>query len=667
MRTILAFLLTLACACSTLAEGRDSRPELDVQGRVAEISVSPTGNLWIATPMGHAYRSDDGGRTWAEARVPSRKMRLPESLFSDHLDHVTFFDERRAMISGYIGENNDRVFLSDDAGKTWTAATLGVDGFWAYDAQATSDGHAWLVGSTGAVLRSDDYGRTWRTLTRPFDPDERTMSVWFETPESGVVATLFSGEIAVTTDGGNSWKPFDAAGRNEVLRDCAASSDKRITKVRIAAGRLVIAQCGGVFASPLEPVRAWTRLAADGKPLLDFDIANGKLLGVTADARLVEWAPDGTSRSLRTFERLPIAMSVSGERQAFIDATRKVTAFDGTSWLTSRMFGKGVATSWPIGVADRGEHDVLWGTSEYFLYRSADGGKSWERIAELPSAADRVLVQRDGNIMISNAHGWVGRWETGAGRLVDVPVLNGLDVVGAFRRADLWLVFGGRQSDTAGRVELAQTFFAGQFAGSAGFGFVAASTDGGAMWTIVDRWQDEGPQALFLSDDNRLTLYSWLGGVRQGTLTIEPLATKMQTLVRGNDRKRAPYVQSALVLNLLDPRRGVVLGSVHHRGLVAWRTSDRGRTWKRAEEAGKSPVVALERLYDGTWLGLASPSSIVRWNGQRFEPFATAPSNLQRVWTDSRGDLMAVTADRTYHLLDVDRRAFRKLGAATAQ
>lgn len=656
-------LVALFFAASLSLHARDLRPELVVEGRVQEISLSPAGHLWIGTAMGRAYRSDDGGRSWAEAAVPVRRVDYDAKVFiGDHVDRVTFFDERRAILSGYIGESHDRVLLTDDAGATWKAVPLPaqndpMQGLWVYDAQTTSDGHAWLVGSSGAVLRSDDFGRTWRELARPFDEDERTLSVWFDSPALGVVGALFSGDVAITEDGGASWRKFEAASREQVVSGCRDERDRRVTKARISGGRVIVAQCGGVFASPIDAPRAWTRVTAGGRPLVDFETADGgRLIGVTDDRNVYE---NGHPLGMR-LEHPVVSIATYGKRIALLDSTLEVAVFDGDTWHASRMFGKGVATSWPIATLDRGAEDVLWGISRFFLYRSTDGAKTWDRIAELPAAADRVLLQSDGNVLLSDGHGWVGRWDVQAKTLAAVPVLNGLDIAGAFRRRDLWLVFGGRQYDTAGRVEVAQSFFSGQFAGSVDFGFVAASTDGGRTWSVIDRWKEEGPQAIFLSDDNRLTLLSWLCGIRQGRLELDPLGAKMETLFPGSDRKRAPYVQNAMVLDLLGGNRGWIVGWIHHIGNRVFRTTDGGRSWKRADDKAY-PRVRLYRLFDGTWIGFDPPSTLQRWTGKKFERLTSTPEDVNLALIDSQGSLLLRSEDGTVRVLDAGRGTLRTL------
>lgn len=658
----LSVVLMIAAATSALAQAPDLRPELTMSGDVRGISVSPAGVLWLTTFMAEVYRSDDGGRTWAEVRLPS--IKAPDlSWGGDHLDQVTFFDATRGMISGSIGKNPTRILLTADGGATWKAVPLPIEGlFWVYDVQATADGHAWLAGSSGDVLVTDDYGQTWRVLAKPFSDEQRTMSVWFDSPLLGAAGSMKDGAVATTRDGGRTWSTFETAKRSDVLRGCPDHGDRRVERVRIDAKRLIVAQCGGVFAASHETPRSWTAITAAGKPLVDFDVtAAGNLIGVTSDRHVIEETKDGAVRALATLDRLPAAMSVSGNRIVLIDETKKVTSFNGTNWHASRLLGQGVGTSWPIEMLDRGAGDLLWGVSRLFLYRSADGGRTWERVTELPADKDGldvegVHVQSDGDVLLYDAWGWVRRWDVRVGRMTPVPVLNGLDVVGSFRRADVWLLFGGQQF----RIEILPTFVDGQRGGTTDYGFVAASTDGGRTWSMIDRWEDGGPQAAFLSDDDRLTLLA-PRGVRQGAVTIAPtVAAKMQTLLPASGSSGAPFLDDA-VLDLLDAPRGWISGTAVRGGRVAYRTADGGRSWKPARSTDY-PNIALYRLFDGTWIGMTAQRQLQRWTGTRFASMANAPARLTRVWVDSQGSLSLWSEDGSIHVLDARAGTLRRIG-----
>jgi len=64
-------LLLLLAALSVQAAPPDLRPEIEVPGRVDDISVSPLGHLWLPTSGGYVYRSEDGGRSRFQVAPPS--------------------------------------------------------------------------------------------------------------------------------------------------------------------------------------------------------------------------------------------------------------------------------------------------------------------------------------------------------------------------------------------------------------------------------------------------------------------------------------------------------------------------------------------------------------------------------------------------------------------
>jgi hypothetical protein len=241
-----------------------------------------------------------------------------------------------------------------------------------------------------------------------------------------------------------------------------------------------------------------------------------------------------------------------------------------------------------------------------------------------------------------------------------VPGLEKLDVVGLFRRGDLWLVYGGLQQETAGRVEVIRAFSAGQFEGSAAEGFVAVSTDGGGRWQVIDRWEKSGPQALFLADDNTLTLLSWLGSVRRGKLTFDEqgrASASLSTVFKADGTYSTPYVQTALWLDFLAGDEGWVRGWVDHVGNFLFRSVDGGRSWLPGEPRKRS-LSYLNRLGSGIWLAQELPprgaddQNLARWDGKDFVPEKHFDSRIRDVRTDSAGGLLVSLANDQLWWLD---------------
>jgi hypothetical protein len=92
--------------------------------------ASEKGVLYAGTAPAALFRTDDGGKTWAEvkglSKHPSRKDWTPGAgglcLHSIQLDP---HDENRM----YVGISSAGVFRSDDGGRSWNPVNRGVTGF----------------------------------------------------------------------------------------------------------------------------------------------------------------------------------------------------------------------------------------------------------------------------------------------------------------------------------------------------------------------------------------------------------------------------------------------------------------------------------------------------------------------------------------------------------
>ncbi|RCI69831.1 hypothetical protein DT376_37845, partial [Pseudomonas aeruginosa] len=71
------------------------------------LSVAHAGKRLVAVgDRGHILLSDDDGKTWTQAKVPTRQL----------LTSVFFVNERKGWAVGHDAQ----ILVSDDAGSTWT-------------------------------------------------------------------------------------------------------------------------------------------------------------------------------------------------------------------------------------------------------------------------------------------------------------------------------------------------------------------------------------------------------------------------------------------------------------------------------------------------------------------------------------------------------------------
>ena len=135
-------------------------------------------------------RSDDAGSTWQEVRYDSE---LGEPLLG-----VWTAGGDSVMTFGSFG----KFYQSLDGGKTWAPKALDIDKAHLNSMAGGNDGRRMLVGEQGLVLRTDDAGRHWRSLT-PFYNGSLFGIVRLSA--DNWVAYGMRGHVFVTHDFGNNW------------------------------------------------------------------------------------------------------------------------------------------------------------------------------------------------------------------------------------------------------------------------------------------------------------------------------------------------------------------------------------------------------------------------------------------------------------------------------
>lgn len=165
--------------------------------------------LGSACLNGAVFRTDDGGASWQEQRIPQHPGRFMSITFTDS-DHV--------WVAGDAG-----VFHTADGGQTWSSDEFRRE---CEDYYELPDRHpastffvankvGWLVLSSGQIARSTDGGQTWCDLFDPENlwrpdpgyvgPTRQFDSIHFRDANYGV-GLGFDRLMYETVDGGATWK-----------------------------------------------------------------------------------------------------------------------------------------------------------------------------------------------------------------------------------------------------------------------------------------------------------------------------------------------------------------------------------------------------------------------------------------------------------------------------
>lgn len=176
--------------------------------RVTALSVDPSDHriVWAGVEVDGVRRSLDGGETWT---------RVAGGLDDPDIHDVA---ARRAGDGKTVLTSTPReIFASTDKGESWQRLGVGRHFELPYcrglalkedDPDtvfvATGDGAA---GTTGAIQRSQDGGKSWRRLALPVEPNSPIWAFATNPADAGLIfACSHYGELFSSGDAGDSWR-----------------------------------------------------------------------------------------------------------------------------------------------------------------------------------------------------------------------------------------------------------------------------------------------------------------------------------------------------------------------------------------------------------------------------------------------------------------------------
>lgn len=268
----------------------------------------------FTTPKIH--RTDDGGRTWSEQTLPGD----PRGFFSD----IFFID----MDTGWA-VGGDLAYRTTDGGTTWSQASLpalpgggSLSGVEFIDAD-----HGFAVGGTpgedpedewddpvppsnGFILRSDDGGQSWQTVTEGLEGALQRVS-FADSQHGWAVGGGETGLILHTYDGGANWAPQTVPAGQGGAADFVADVDFVDNQSGYAIGNIgegtpmvLLTEDGGVnwavdasYAQAFEDLEGfekmagWKMLVALSFPQRDLGMVSGQW-ALVAGYMGEEYCPD---------------------------------------------------------------------------------------------------------------------------------------------------------------------------------------------------------------------------------------------------------------------------------------------------------------------------------------------------------------------------------------
>jgi photosystem II stability/assembly factor-like uncharacterized protein len=226
-----------------------------------------------------------------------------------------------------VGERG-AILRSDDSGRTWQRVPTPPTATLTAIAFAPQGQRGWAVGHDATILGTDDGGRTWTRQYQGENPETSFLDVCALDTLSAIVVGAY-GQCLATTDGGRTWTPRHPIGEDQHLNCIVAGP----------TGVLFIAGERGLLLRSTDRGEHWTRLDStydgsfygilplDGTTLLSFGL-RGRIYRSEDNGTTWQLVPVEQRVMLATAVRLRTGLIVlAGQARAFLVSRDGGTSF----------------------------------------------------------------------------------------------------------------------------------------------------------------------------------------------------------------------------------------------------------------------------------------------------------------------------------------------------
>jgi photosystem II stability/assembly factor-like uncharacterized protein len=175
----------------------------------------------------------------------------PYSIESSRASRSLLLDVAHAGARLVVVGERGHILYSDDQGKTWTQARVPTRQLLTA-VYFADDQHGWAVGHDAQILASSDGGVSWTKQFEDLKREAPLLDVWFKDASTGFAVGAY-GALLTTLDGGQHWEDVSARLDNEDQYHLNGIAEVQ------GSGLFIVGEAGAMFRSA-DDGKTWEKL-----------------------------------------------------------------------------------------------------------------------------------------------------------------------------------------------------------------------------------------------------------------------------------------------------------------------------------------------------------------------------------------------------------------------
>ena len=412
-RSLVFILFSLFSLC-LFAQEKDRRAELDYNGRINEISISPDERIFIVTNRGKIYCAENIYSSFKTINHLFYSIDSIDDYNSEYpnLDRISFFNNDTAVITGYI-QSSKKGYSSQNGYYYTTNGLKNIkrlcfgkkENEWIYDVFIISDGNAWMGGSQGNIFYSSNYGKTWKKLNSPLLKEYRTTSIFMSNLNIGIVGGT-SNNLYVTNDNWKNYTKIETPFDQNLFTGKEQISYMEIIKIRIWKDYYVVKQYNKVFYSKIDKIE-WKEFNVN---LVDFEIDrdSNNLFTITKENHIIQFEDIDSYKTIyfqeikgRIVDMKVVNNSVYLSMSNFpLNNENRIAKINTNEFFQTYLF----TNEKKIEVNNKiiNGNKLQWTFNENYVYITEKDKQDWYREAQLEYTIKDLLLLNDSTAILWN-------------------------------------------------------------------------------------------------------------------------------------------------------------------------------------------------------------------------------------------------------------------------